>query len=88
MTMQAHLVLQYPDFQSGRLRLLATTKDKNALLAFKRAVLEEAKLNLIGCDDEILIIEYGEELRKLEKLLEALVPEVGSESSNQAGDDT
>jgi hypothetical protein len=82
MTMTAHLVLQYPDFQSGRLRLLATTKDKGALQAFKRAVLEEAKLNLIGCDDEILKIEYGEELRKLEKLLEALIPEADSESSN------
>ncbi len=71
----ANLVLQYPDWQSGKIRLLATTKDKNALAAFKKAVLEEARLTLLGCDDDILRIEYGEELRKLEKLLSALIPE-------------
>ena len=57
--MTANLVLQYPDWQSGRIRLLATTKDPRALLAFKDAVLEEARLNLLGCDDEILRIENG-----------------------------
>jgi hypothetical protein len=71
----AHLVLQYPDWQAGKIRLLATTKDKSALAAFKKAVLEEARLNLLGCDDDILRIEYEEELRKLEKLLNALIPE-------------
>jgi hypothetical protein len=74
MATTASLVLQYPDFQSGKLRLLAATKDKTALEAFKAAVLQEAKLNLVACDDEILRIEYGEELRKLEKLLSALIP--------------
>jgi|APFre7841882654_1041346.scaffolds.fasta_scaffold43199_2 hypothetical protein len=71
----ANLVLQYPDWQSGKIRLLASTKDKKVLAAFKKAVLEEAYLNLLGCDDEILRIEYSEELRKLEKLLNALIPE-------------
>jgi len=74
----AHLVLQYPDWQSGKIRLLAATKDKTALVAFKKAVLEEARLNLLGCDDDILRIEYEEELRKLEKLLGSLIPETGS----------
>jgi len=37
--------------------------------------LEEARLNLLGCDDEILRIEYEEEWHKLEKLLNALIPE-------------
>jgi hypothetical protein len=75
------LVLQYPDWQSGKIRLLATTKNPKVLGAFRDAVLEEARLNLLGCDDEILRIEYQEELRKLEKLLHALVPNIpGAES--------
>ena len=72
---QPHLVLQYPDLQTGKVRLLAVTRDKRVLTAFKKAVLEEARLNLLGCDDEILRIEYQEELNKLEKLLNALIPE-------------
>lgn len=72
----ASLVLQYPDWQSGKIRLLATTKDRKALQAFKKAVLEEASLNVLGTDDQILKIEYSEELAKLEKLLAALIPEV------------
>ena len=71
----ASLVLQYPDWQSGKIRLLATTKDRKALQAFKKAVLEEASLNVLGTDDQILKIEYSEELAKLEKLLAALIPE-------------
>jgi hypothetical protein len=72
---QPHLVLQYPDLQAGKVRLLAVTQDKRALAAFKRAVLGEARLNLLGCDDDILRIEYEEELRKLEKLLNVLIPD-------------
>lgn len=68
-----HLVLQYPDWQSGKIRLLAMTSDKRALVAFRQAVLEEARLNLLCCDDDILKIEYREELHKLEKLLNALI---------------
>jgi len=71
----AHLVLQYPDWQSGKIRLLAATKDKKALIAFKKAVLEEARLNLLACDDDILRIEYEEELHKLGKLLDTLIPD-------------
>ena len=70
-----HLVLQYPDLQTGKVRLLAFTQDKRALQLFKKIVLEEASLNLLGCDDDILKIEYEEELHKLEKLLNALIPD-------------
>jgi len=73
--MVASLVLQYPDWQSGKIRLLATTKNPKALRAFRDAVLEEARLNLLGCDDDILRIEYEEELHKLEKLLNILIPD-------------
>ena len=69
------LTLTYPDLQSGKVRLLAVTGDKRALQLFKQVVLEEALLNLLGCDDEILRIEYEEELHKLEKLLNALISE-------------
>lgn len=68
------LTLTYPDLQSGKVRLLAVTQDKRVLRLFKHAVLEEARLNLLGCDDEILRIEYEEELSKLEKLFNALIP--------------
>jgi hypothetical protein len=73
---RSHLVLQYPDLQSGKIRLLATTNDKRALAAFKEAVLEEARLSLLCCDDDILRIEYRAELHKLENLLNTLIPDV------------
>lgn len=73
---QPHLVLQYPDVQTGKVRLLALTQDERVLRLFKEIVLEEARLTLLGCDDEILRIEYGEELHKLEKLLSVLIPDV------------
>lgn len=69
------LTLTYPDLQTGKVRLLAVTHDKRALATFKKAVLEEARLNLLSCDDDILRIEYQEELHKLEKLLNALIPD-------------
>lgn len=81
--MVASLVLQYPDWQSGKIRLLATTKNPKALKAFREAVLEEARLNLLSCDDEILRIEYQEELNKLEKLLNALVLDTSETESAQ-----
>ena len=85
--MVANLVLQYPDWQSGKIRLLATTKNVTALRAFKAAVLEEAKLNLIGCDDEVLRIEYEEELHKLEKLLNAIIPDENIGKTKEGGAD-
>jgi hypothetical protein len=71
-----HLVLQYPDLQSGKIRLLATTSDKKALAVFKKAVLEEARLTLLCCDDDVLRIEYRAELHKLEQLLNTLIPDM------------
>jgi hypothetical protein len=73
--MVASLVLQYPDWQSGKIRLLATTKDPKALRAFRDAVIQEAKLLSLSAEDPILIVEYGEELRKLERLLSLLIPD-------------
>jgi hypothetical protein len=73
--MVGSLVLQYPDWQSGKIRLLATTKNPKALRAFRDAVLEEAQLNTMSTDDPILKVEYGEELRKLERLLSLIVPD-------------
>ncbi len=76
--MTASLVLQYPDWQSGKIRLLATTKNPKALRSFRDAVLEEARLNTLSTDDPILKVEYHEELRKLERLLGLLVPDEGT----------
>ena len=76
--MVGSLVLQYPDWQNGKIRLLATTKNPKALRAFSDAVLEEARLNALSTDDPILEVEYNEELHKLERLLSLLVPEEGA----------
>ena len=78
--MAGSLVLQYPDWQSGKIRLLATTKNAKALRAFRDAVLEEARLNALSTDDPILKVEYNEELRKLERLLSLLIPNEGAAS--------
>lgn len=72
----ATLTLTYPDLQSGKVRLLASTHDKRVLAVFKKVVLEEAYNDFVGCQDDILHIEYEEELHKLEKLLNAIIPDV------------
>jgi len=69
------LSLTYPDYQANKVKLLAVTHSRKAMLAFKAAVLEDARLNLMICEDEVLKIEYGQELRKLEALLGLLIPE-------------
>ncbi|MFC2018695.1 hypothetical protein ACFLU4_01895 [Chloroflexota bacterium] len=78
-----YLVLQYPDLQTGKIRLLAVTQDRHVLVAFKEAALGEARLNLLSSDDDILRIEYEEELHKLERLLQALIPETPEAESAQ-----
>lgn len=75
------LTLTYPDLHSGKVRLLAVTHDSKVLAVFKQAVLDKARLDLLSCEDEILRIEYQEELNKLEKLLNALIPD-RSEANN------
>ena len=71
---QPTLSLTYPDYQANKVKLLAVTQSRKAMLAFKAAVLEDARLNLMTCEDEVLKIEYGQELRKLEALLGLLIP--------------
>jgi hypothetical protein len=74
----ANLVLQYPDWQTGKIRLLATTRNRAAMVAFRDAVLEEARLNAISTDDPVLKVEYSEELRKLERLFEVVISDGGT----------
>ena len=69
------LVLQYPDPHQGRTIALAATRSLKAFKAFKQAVLEEARLDLVDRDtDEILVINNQMELRRLEELLEKMIP--------------
>lgn len=75
---KATLSLTYPDYQADKVKLLAVTANRKALLAFKAAVLEDARLNAMACDDEVLKIEYSQELSKLEALLELLIPGEGA----------
>jgi hypothetical protein len=75
---QPTLSLTYPDYQNNKVKLLAVTANRKALLAFKTAVLEDARLNVMACDDEVLKIEYGQELLKLEALMELLIPDEGA----------
>ena len=72
---QPTLSLTYPDYQANKVKLLAVTHSRKAMLAFKAAVLEDARLNLMTCEDEVLKIEYGQELLKLEALLGLLIPD-------------
>jgi len=72
---QPTLSLTYPDYQANKVKLLAVTHSRKAMLAFKAAALEDARLNLMTCEDDILKIEYDQELRKLEVLLGLLIPE-------------
>jgi hypothetical protein len=72
---QPTLSLTYPDYQANKVKLLAVTHSRKAMLAFKVAVLEDSRLNLMTCEDEVLKIEYGQELRKLEVLLGLLIPD-------------
>jgi hypothetical protein len=72
----AILTLQYPDAYEGRLRILASTHNKNVLLVFKYAVLEEAKLKTLGLvDDEVLRCDAEHEYQRLEQLLNMVIPE-------------
>ena len=72
---QPTLSLTYPDYQANKVKLLAVTHSRKAMLAFKAAVLEDARLNSMTCEDEVLKIEYDQELRKLEALLGLLIPD-------------
>ena len=70
------LVLQYPDSHDCKTVVLAVTRNLIALQAFKKAVLEEARLAVMDWEgDEVLCIQNQVELHRLEKLLEKLIPD-------------
>ena len=79
----AVITLQYPDLWEGTLKILASTRDKKALLAFRQAVLEEAQLKLMSfVDDEVLKVDYQAEYKRLMQILDILIPEQKDESGN------
>ena len=70
------LVLQYPDLRQGRTIALAATRDWEAMQAFKRAALTDARLTAIRWgEDELLRIQGESEIERLEALLGELIPE-------------
>jgi len=71
----AIIVLQYPDPVEGRLKMLASTRDRKALLAFREAVLGEARARALeSYTDEVLRIDYEKDLERLEQILDLLIP--------------
>jgi hypothetical protein len=80
------LVMQVPDLLNGRIRLLAATKKRSVLLAFRDAVLQEARLNAITAENPVLRVEYIEELRKLEKLFAVVIRDEDNEDSEEPHD--
>ncbi len=82
------ITLQYPDLWDGKLRILASTRDRKALLAFREAVLIEARLKLMNFpDDEVLRVEYKKDYERLQGILDLLIP-VNDETEEQAHDDS
>lgn len=70
------LVLQYPDPHEGRTVAIAATRSLKALQAFKEVVLEEARLATMDWEaDEVLHAQNQNELERLNKLLELLIPD-------------
>lgn len=85
---QPLLVLQYPDRHLGRTIALASTRDWEVLITFKRAALTEARLaTLSSGDDEVLRIQATAEMRRLEALLAELIPEDDPSSDLGLGSD-
>jgi hypothetical protein len=77
------LVLQYPDSRLARTVALAASRNNTALLAFKQAVLEEARLKAMDWEnDDVLRLQEQLELERLESLLNMLIPE-GMEDKNE-----
>lgn len=70
---RAILTLQYPDPLLGRSKILAATYNPKALVAFKEAVLEDARLEALGWgQDELLDCLAEKELEKLELIFNKL----------------
>ena len=69
------ITLQYPDLWDGKLKILASTRNREALLAFREAVLIEARLKLMNFpDDEVLRVEYQKDYERLQEILDLLIP--------------
>ena len=72
----AVITLQYPDLWDGKLKILASTRDRKALLAFREAVLIEARLRILNfLGDEVLQVEYQKDYERLQAILDLLIPE-------------
>jgi len=72
----AVLTLQYPDIYEGRLKILASTHNHKAMLAFKEACLEEAKFQTLGLDqDKVLLLDAQHEYCRLKEILDLLIPD-------------
>lgn len=77
----AILVLQYPDPRRKRTVALAATKDREALRAFRRATLADARLACVTWGSDSFLQRHGEyELHRLEKLFEQIIPDDEEES--------
>ena len=73
------LVLQYPDIREARTVALASTRNKEALLSFKRAAIEEAQFRVVDrMADDILQTQELLELERLKKVLNILIPDMES----------
>ena len=69
------ITLQYPDLWDGSLKILASTRDRKALLTFREAVLTEARLKQMNFpDDEVLRTEYQKDYERLQAILDLLIP--------------
>jgi len=80
----AVITLQYPDLWDKRLKILASTRNKKALMAFKEAVLTEARLKLLGLpDDEVLRIDYQKDYERLCAIFDLLIPEETSDDQQE-----
>jgi hypothetical protein len=68
------LVLQYPDPHECRTIAIAATRNRKALIAFKEAVLEDARLALLDWNTDDVLQEQSQlELERLERLLNLLI---------------
>ncbi len=70
------LVLQYPSQKEGRTIALAATRDIRAFRAFREVVLEDALLEVMSNDDEVIHAQNRAELKRLEQVFSMLFPDL------------
>ena len=84
----AILTLQYPNSYEGRLKVIASTYNHKAMLAFKSACLEEARFKTLGFDqDEVLLVDAQHEYRRLKEILDLLIPDDKGEDNKSENQD-